>query len=506
MTGLVNTMVEDNAFTTLDPNAQLGVGFEQIPFEFKQINNFKPTRRGGLSKTFGFSLFKDVGTSTPIYGLYRFIKSDGTSLFIESRSGTVYKIVGGTETSIGMTVTAGAYLGFETAYDKMIVCDGVGAPQTYDGTTVANLTTGADATAATGFQQPVFHMNRLFSFSKTHDQSLLYYSNGGLIGSGYASNFINCNVNDGQKITSVSRLFIPGSFQPLLLVGKERSIGAIIGDGTATNPFTFIKVADDVGIPGFRQIVPCELDAAFLTNRGVSSYKTSLANNNIEYQLLSKNITNQFTGLNQTNLANAIGWLDWKNRRISYAVPSGTTAYPDKIWHYDLDLKGFYSQNGFDIASAFVDTDGTVYTGTSTGKIYKHDSTVNNYNGAAIPGVVQTPYLDFFEPHYYKRIVDGRMVVRGNGSYNLGVSCSLNNGTSTGSSHNIALGAGAYTWNGGTWNSGGTYLWGSSPLSRPKFYPGSIFENISFTINESGTNEPVDFLEMILEVEYLNLI
>lgn len=503
--GLVNTMAEDNAYTTIDPQANLGTGFVTVPFEFKRVENFIPTRRGGLSKTFGYNLLKDTASASPINGIYRYSKANGTSYFLVAYGTAVYTLSAGTLTSIGMTV-ANAFLDFETAYDKVIICDGSGQPQTYDGSTVANLTTGSDATAVAGARQAVFHQNRLFIFSSTHDQSLVYYSDGGLIGQGYAANFVQCNVNNGQKVTGISQFFIPGDLQPVLVVTKEKSIGIIAGDGTVTNPYTYIEIAKDIGVPSFRQSVQFEQDYAFFTNQGVCSYNTAVAAENLQRRMLSEKIANQFTGLSQTYLGNALGWLDWKNYRISFAFPTGSSQYANTLWHYDIDLKGWYKQTGFDVTSAFTDDDGTVYTGTSDGKILEHTASAKSYDGDPIVGVLETPYIDFFEPHYYKRFTSGRVVARGDGEYNLGISCSLNNGLGTGSTHTVPLSAGAYTWGMGTWNSTGVYLWGSAPLVRAKIFPAGMFENISFTITQTGADEPVDLLEMILEVEYLQII
>lgn len=507
MTGLMNTMAEENAFLTLDPNARMGAGGITVPFEFKDVTNWMPLNRGGMSITFGYTLLKYVGSATKITGLYRYIKSGGTSYFMVSYGSTLYTLSSGTLTSTTMSVTSGAYLDFETAYDKLIVCDGAGNVQTWDGTTVANLATGGDATAVNGGRQSLFYANRLFIFSSTHDTSLLYYSDGGNIATGYASNFINCDVNDGQQITSISKFFIPGNLEPIIIVSKTRSVGVVTGDGTTANPFTFSKISNDLGVPGFRQINQYQQDATFLTPRGVSSYRTALQNNNIEQALISSKITNQFTSLPADKLPDALSWFDWKNRRITYAVTTGTNDYPDTLWHYDIELRGWYRQQGFITTAAMVDTDGYVYTGTDDGKILKHDPEVFSYDGAIISSRLETPYLDFYEPDHYKRIIQGKVVCRGNGQYDLGMSTKINYGLSTASSHNIPITTGAFTWGGGTWTSDpSVYQWGNAPINRHKLYPGGIFENISFTFVNAAADQPVDLLEMTLEVEYLNLI
>ncbi len=503
--GGVNTVVEETAYNTVDPNAQYGVGFETVAFECKRIENFKPTYRGGLSKSPGFNLYCNTGTSDVINGLYRYIKANGTSYFMIAHGTSIYRFDGTTKTSIGMTV-ANAFVHFETAFDSLIVCDGTGNPQKWDGTTVANLTTGDDATAIAGAKQLIFHQNRLFGFSATHDFSYVYYSDPALIDEGYSTNFVQCDVADGQKITGIARFFIPGNLQPVILVGKERSMGIIVGDGTDTNPYTFIKIAEDIGVASFRGITQFEQNAALLTRQGIASYTSTLQNAMLSQRMLTSKVADQFTSLNVNTLQNAVSWLDYKNRRISFAVATGTNTYADTIWHYDTDLDAFYTQTGFNITAAYVDTDGTVYTGDNTGKVYRHLDTVENYNGSIIMGTIETPYLDFFEPHYYKRIINGRVVARGAGMYALGISCSLDNGTQTGTSHTIQLSSGAYEWGSGEWNNDGSYLWGTAPLVRELFFPGGIFQNMALTISQNGLDEPVDLLEIILEVEYLNLI
>jgi hypothetical protein len=193
MTGLLNTESEENNYLTFDPNANYGAGLTQIPFEFRAMENWMPINRGGLSVTFGYDQFFDTTVASSITGLTRFNKSDGTSLFIFSQGTKVYKLVSGVKTDIGATVSNGAYLDFTTAKDKLIITDGVGASSTYDGTTVAAL-----VNAPTRLRQTIFAQNRLWGFGEVApDESLLYYSDADTLDN-MASNFVNCNCNDGQ--------------------------------------------------------------------------------------------------------------------------------------------------------------------------------------------------------------------------------------------------------------------------------------------------------------------
>ncbi|MBY0403801.1 MAG: hypothetical protein K2X66_07865 [Cyanobacteria bacterium] len=501
MLGGMNTAAEENNLLTLDPQARLGVGFSNIQTEFRLIRNWIPLNRGGLSKTFGFSLFKDVGVNTPITGICRFIKADGTNLFLVSYNTKVYKLVAGVLTDIGCTVANGAYLHFETAYDKMIVCDGVNAPQKFDGVNVSLLGGSPPAQA----RQALFYTNRLFMFGSTNNPALLYYSDAGSIETGYSSNFINCDVNDGQKITCIGKFFIPGQLRPVIIVGKERSVGIVTGSGTSSDPFYFQKITPDTGMSGFRHLVQYGQDAAFLTQKGVNSYLTTLNNLNLQQQLLSSKIYDQFTGLNPSTLFNALCWNDWKRRRISFAVVTGSGTYPDRVWHLDTESLSWYYQDGFRVTAAFVDTDGSLYTGDDAGKIVKHDPNVKNYNGGLINASLSTGYFDFFDPNRFKKINWASVTCRTNGSYGLGISTKRNFGQLNGSNHNINFNQSAYIWGSGQWsNDSSVYQWGGSPILRKLFYPKGIFKNIQFTFNQTGVNQPVDLFELNMEVEFLD--
>src|SRR5690606_24793279 len=134
-------------------------------------------------------------------------------------------------------------------------------------------------------------------------------------------------------------------------------------------------------------------------------------------------IRNQFTLLSGITLPDALCWHDYKHSRIAFAIARGNSSYPDCIWFYDTRLRSWTKQTGFYVTSALVDSDGSIYTGDQNGNIYRHADTLHSYNGSAIVATIQTPYLDFFEPRFYKRITQANITLRGNGSYSLGIGC-----------------------------------------------------------------------------------
>lgn len=502
LTGGMNTISELNAYSGLDPNANLGAAFTQIQCEMINQENWFPSSRGGLSKEYGFTLHHNAGAGL-ITGLWRFIQSDGDSYFLYTQGNTLYSLSGGVATSQYTSLANNAYVDFTNATDLCVLCDGTNAPVKFDGASVSSL----GGSPPSGAKQSVFYKNRLWVFSATSNQSLLYYSDANNIEAGYASNFVQCDVNDGQKITGIAEFYIPGQLEPVILVTKERSVGIVTGDGTGSNPFTFQKVLFNNGNPAFRAIIQYRQDIAFLTNSGISSYLTAMKDINLAYSSLTEKIRNQFSSLNTTNIVNSLAWIEEENNRIGFAIPQGNSTYPNQIWYYDYELRSWYKKKGFNITAVLVDTDGTVYHGDDTGKIYVHNTSEYAYADSAIVATCQTPYFDFFDPKYYKRIKEATVTARGNGAYSFSIGSRINYGKGkAGSTSTISLTSGSYTWGGGVWTSdAGVYQWGGAPLLTKKFYPKEIFRNISLLFTNSGADQPVDIVDVTLEVEYLNL-
>lgn len=504
-TGGMNTTSELNAFATIDPSANLGPGvYQQIPLEFLNMDNWLPIQRGGISKASGFTELFDVGQSTPITGLYRYMKSDGTNLFLVSYGSTLAKYTGSL-TTLYTSLASGEWVDFETANDTLVICDGTNAPLKFDGTTVSTL----GGSPPEGVRQSLWYQNQLFMFSETSNQSLVYYSDPDDIEAGYATNFVQCDVNDGQKIKGIYKFFVPGVFASVIIVAKERSMGIIQGDGSTVNPYFYTRVSEDVGMSSFRAFVQYAQDILFLTPRGINSYKGVQQNINISFDILTAKIRDQFINLSPSTAPNSFAWGDPINRRVSFAVPTGANTYPDTIWHYDTDQRCWYKQTGFTLTTAFQDTDASnppdIYHGDATGKVYKHETATLSYDTGIINATAQTGYIDFFEPRNFKRIKEATVYVRGNGAYTMGVGCTLNYGDSIGSSHSVSLGSTSYLWNGGVWtDDSGVYQWGSPSIVRQKFYPKGIFQSISFSFANSGADQPLDIFELDIEVEYLD--
>lgn len=490
LTGGINTLDELNNLVTFN-NQGLGC-------EFVDCENYVPKNQAGMSRVTGFSLFYDTGSTQAINGLYRFLKSDGSSYFIYSQTTKVYKLASGTPTDIGITTSA-AYLNYETAMDRLIICDALAKPFTYDGSATGSLT------AAPAFAKAsLFYQNRLWVISdQSPNSSYVYYSNPSDITTGYATQFVPCDINNGQKIVSISKFFIPGEIQPVILVCKERSKGMIVGDGSDANPYHYVAIDLDSGGVSNRTSIQFGQQIATLTPKGVSTYMPGSTNqSNLIYNYLSKKVRPSFLALSQTALNSSIAWHDWKNTRISFAVPEVANQVPNVIWHFDEQLGAWYKERwnlGQDCTASLIDANGDWYHGDSQGKIYLHD-TNGSFNGQSITSFLTLPYLTFGESTTYKRCLVAKMSVRSATSSALGLAVKQNYGGNTAKSSTFTIQNSGLIWGGGgKWGSG--LKWGSTPLRNLKFYPGGPFQSLQFKFTQTGINQKTDIfgLEFVVE-------
>lgn len=491
LTGGINSISEDNTLTSFSDQGGAA--------EARDIENMLPLNRGGWSQTNGFSVFFSTGSATKISGLYRFIKSDGTNLFLYSQGTLVKKLVAGVATSIGATISSATYPHFETAMDKCVICDGVSAPVVYDGATTATLT----GTPPVGAPMSLFYQNRLW----LPKGSNVFYSNVQDITTGYGSQFVACNISDGQSIVGITKFFIPGQLAPIIFVQKTRSSGIITGDGSDASPYTYIQSNEDIGGSSFRGAIQSGQDIAYLTPRGVTSYKTDNSITNFIYNYLSEKVRDKFQALDPTYLKDSIAFYDWRRTRIGFAVPEFGKTTPNVIWFLDTRLGAWYKERwntGQDCTSVLIDSDGLWYHGDSSGNIYLHDSGFR-FNETAIKFYYQTGYMDFGDPNLYKHIVQARMMVRGNGIYPISITNNQNYGIRTGRPTTLNLTGGQYKWGGGKWNNTGIYKWGKGAVSFPKFFPGGDFQTIQFKISGQDINNDLSIFELEFITQFTGL-
>jgi hypothetical protein len=338
------------------------------------------------------------------------------------------------------------------------------------------------------------------------NQYLIYTSNN------VTGGFVNCNVGDGQNMTAICPFFIPADIDPLIMVGKTRSVGIIYGSGTLTDPYYYETVNFDFGIAGWRQFVQQGSKMDYLTPQGVAQYDFSyfgVSTAKMVYEYISEKVRNKFTALSTANAYEAHCWHDWKNTRVSFAVAEAGQNYPNVIWHFDYRLQCWYKERygaGVFITASMIDIDGTWYHGDNNGNIFVHHPSLFDFDGASVNSYFTLPYLDFGAPNTRKQVLEARLTCRGNGSYIGTFSYSLDYGDRNGTPNTITLNTGSYTWGGGVWTSNpATYQWGGNPILTRRFFPTGWFRNIAPTFTHTGVDQPMDIFELDFVIKPMEL-
>jgi hypothetical protein len=493
MLGGINTMTEPGGL------ASFGDG---VLAEAVEIENFMPIVRGGQRTEYGYDEVMDTGAGTPIQGVYRFYKPDGTDVLVAGWGGSLYSISSGwASTLITSGFSSTAYFNFETAYGKLVICDGVNNAKTWDGTTVATLTT--DVAAPTVAK---FYLDRLFLIDPTNQPGYVYHSDIGDITTGYSSNFIKCDNKDAGRVSALETVFYAGDATTYLVVGKDISIGIITGDGTSADPFVYAEVNRDAGIYSFRGLVQSNQDIAYLTRKGVSSIKTDMRDVGVEYTYLSKKVQADFQNIDPTNGIYSHAYYDWFNSRIRFFIPTAGETYPNICWNWDVQYGGWYkTRYTKKMTASFVEKNSQVVLGTSDGLLLVPKRTVGgSFGGDSINSVYRTGFLDFGDSSRRKRIKNAWITVKGRGSYSFNISSAMDYGQRKGDSGTIALSGTSYVWGGGVWTDDpGVYQWGGPPISITRFIPRGYFYNLQIAITKTGVDQPLDLFRIVFDVEYM---
>jgi len=489
LTGGINANAEDNALDFLG----------KVAAEARDIENFVPLNRGGQQKTKGFQYFQRLGT-TPIKGVYRFNRSNGSSVLLGASNNTIYRFSATTLDDLLMTLGATNPVHFETALDECLISDGVNTVRVFDGVNTTSLNSGTP-NIVLGTKQTLFYQNRLWLYGNPNNPSLLYYSNPNDVTTGYDTQFINCDINDGEKITALTQFFIPGMLSPVIIVCKEKSIGLVTGDGSGNDPYVFSKINQDFGVAHFNQVISYSQSIVFFTQQGVFLCQSDLQNLNLHFRKLSSPIQNLLNELPADKLKNCLAFHDWKRERLSFCVVEADNTTNNLIYHFDTRLSCWYKERwntGQTSTCHFIDEDGTWYHGDPLGKLFIHNQ-VDHFDNLPITAIYKTPYIDFGRPHIQKQLMEMQLTLRGNGLYPLSIQYNFDYGSRMGKSTQLRLASGQYKWNAGVWtNNSNQYQWGSTAIKLKRFYPSGLFRQVQFILTQSGIDNPIDWFGLTL--------
>jgi hypothetical protein len=285
--------------------------------------------RKALVKRPGYTAYATDG-ATGVTTFWAYNKIDGAgnyARYLLKAAGTAVRAWNGSVwADVATGLATGLRYGYAEANNKSYFANGTDGLKSWDGTTLATV-----AGAPTGIWYLVWHKNRVYA--ATGKSSRLYFTDLGDPTSWPVLNFIDFDIDDGDKVTGIRSL--PDG---ALLITKEHSRHILRGSGPGN--YTTLSFRDGVGCVSHWAMasVPEANRLAFLDREGV--YLTDGAH----VQLISDHITPDLRAWPQGKLA--LACLEYYNYHLHLSVPNGPTDIRNTyLWLWDERSKGWWPWN-----------------------------------------------------------------------------------------------------------------------------------------------------------------
>ncbi len=428
-----------------------------------------------------------LSDDSPVKGLFRAYKSDGTKETLLATGTTIDKVsdANGALTSVktGLSSSATAYR-FANINDEVFYVNGQDVPRKYNFTTDAQMTWGTSGGSTPPVASLIAAHQDLIWLNDISDRTRIEFSDEDSYEASASTNFIYVpSPKSAEPITALV------SLNGVLNVFTPSSKWAIYGTDKAT--FELVQSPAKKGTYSQESVIATRNFMYFMADDGV--YRS----NGVEDALISAPITDIIE--NMANKDSAVLAVDGNRLKIFYK-DSGSSEN-DKCLVYNLDYGAWESQDTNQYVQRAIQFNGgsdnfEFITGSSrVGQAFEWGQAGNNYSDAGKP-------LDFeMRTHYYFGDSPNAIKVwkrwyprlqKQSRSYD--VVCGIDdNFDDSPTEFSVATGASGTTWGGGaTWGGGSVY--GSSKFGSDRVAPGGQTYYRQYRIGKNGVNVPVEFL------------
>ena len=386
--------------------------------EAEEITNLHATSRGSWSSNNAGYIHLNgtpLNSGASVNGLYEYVTLDGASYLMAVAGSRLYTFEPslGTATELSASLTDGFRMNFATFKGLLIACNGVDAPQKWDGInpvaalggwppTIAGITPGNPSIAE-------IFANRLVFSGDSDNPSMVYLSElenaeNFTPGIGASSaGALQVSPGDGERITALKTLFLPMNNEEVLVIFKERS--TYILSGSDADSFALQKISDEFGAVSALSVILVGNELMFLSQEGITSLSTATAQGNITTGFLSDQIRPQIATLNRSRLSGSFA-VHLRNRQeVWWFVPDGSATQNQTVLVYNYGINRCWSKRTGITAASGVSMNGNLYTGTYDGVI-QQQLTGNSYNEQPIRWTYRSGFQDLSSPRLRKRIKD----------------------------------------------------------------------------------------------------
>ncbi len=315
---------------------------------------------GSLQSVNGQAKLNSTDLGGAVQGLHSYYQGNARKL-MAAANGAVSYWDGTAFQSIKTGLSTTAMIDFETLINYVVAFNGVDAPWKWDGTNVTAL-----ANAPADGQFAVSHKEKLFTVPLSAP-STIRWSDSFAPETWPEVNYWDVKKGDGDKITTM----IP--HLGVLTIFKGYSIHSL--GGTSIDDFHLNKIEPNVGAVGPRAVVSEGMYLYFIGSEGIYVYNGAKATNltALKIPLLWEAVNQQYISKSVAGRWNGLLW---------FAVPVGTSTYPNLVLMYDPVMQSWWPRKGIN-PSCFVE--------------FNNGTTVKYYAGSAMSGFVleqDTGYSD----------------------------------------------------------------------------------------------------------------
>lgn len=392
--------------------------------EAEEIINLHATSEGTWSnRDIGYVNINasPMAEGRPVISLYHYQTITGASFLIAVAGGKLMSIdpATGTSTALAEGFAENVKMRFVTFNGLLIGCNGVQAPQKWDGeNAVTNLGGWPPSIPGVTIGNPSIcevYANRVVFAGGAQNPSMIFISE-----QESAENFtpndsvtsagaLQVSPGDGERITALKTLFLPLSNEEVLVIFKERS--TYILSGTDSENFSLQKISGEFGAVNQDSVVQVGSEMMFLSNEGITTLSTATLQGNLITGFLSDRIRRQVERLNKTELRNAFVVHLRDRKELWWFVPEGSTTQNRLVLVYNYHQQGAWSRRTGLSAASGVLINGRLFTGDYQGYI-QQQLRGNTYAGQPIPWMYRTGFQEFSSHRVRKRIRDIEVYLR----------------------------------------------------------------------------------------------
>lgn len=361
----------------------------------------------------GFTKFGSTLDSGPVQWVGQFSKKDGTTQTVAICKGQIYvgtwggnfalTITTSNLTAASITLDGTAICGCITAFDTLIISDGVHTPFSWDGTSGGGLTSLSNAPIAYG--QPAVYYSKLF-FIKAAERDVIVWSEEGTPNTGYeAGGYNNAWSLPGIKGEWITAL---AARNDSLGVIRPRSVTTILGavnDAFQTTG-TRSSVTERTGSSSAGGTIVLDEGTVFLNSDGLPEY-WPVGGGVAQSPSMSDDCQATLAAIPRSSLAKAQWVYDPETNLILLGIGNLTAATIEQIFCFERtggvpNFVGRWTGMTCNVMGMALDTANVprLLRGTDDGIVYYHgvpNGVQWNDDGIGITHEVQGPALGYDE-------------------------------------------------------------------------------------------------------------